>query len=109
MELTTRLNENQIDSRVRRGCARNNRRRHDRREEQPDDHGEQRSDAANVSIIDNSGTPVHSGTTPIALTLKKGQGYFKPETYTVRFAQDGYRWASLACSRSIRLQERCTR
>ncbi len=47
-------------------------------------------DAASVSIVNKSGTPVHSGTTPITVTLKKGRGYFKPETYTVRFAKDGY-------------------
>jgi hypothetical protein len=43
-----------------------------------------------VSIINESGTPVHSGATPITVTLKKGLGYFKPETYTVRFAKQGY-------------------
>ena len=47
-------------------------------------------DAANVSIVNKSGTPVHSGTTPITVTLKKGRGYFKPEAYTVRFAKEGY-------------------
>lgn len=47
-------------------------------------------DAASVSIINKSGAPVHSGTTPITVTLKKGRGYFKPESYTVRFAKDGY-------------------
>ena len=47
-------------------------------------------DAASVSIVNKSGTPVHSGTTPITVTLKKGRGYFKPESYTIRFAKDGY-------------------
>jgi hypothetical protein len=47
-------------------------------------------DAASVNIVNKSGTPVHSGTTPITVTLKKGRGYFKPESYTVRFAKDGY-------------------
>ncbi len=47
-------------------------------------------DAAHVSIVNKSGAPVHSGTTPITVTLKKGRGYFKPESYTVRFAKEGY-------------------
>jgi hypothetical protein len=47
-------------------------------------------DTANVSIVNKSGTPVHSGTTPITVTLKKGRGYFKPESYTVRFSKEGY-------------------
>ena len=32
---------------------------------------------------------MHSGTTPMTVTLKKGRGYFKPEVYTVRFTKDG--------------------
>jgi hypothetical protein len=47
-------------------------------------------DAASVSIVNKGGTAVHSGTTPITVTLKKGRGYFKPESYTIRFAKDGY-------------------
>jgi len=46
--------------------------------------------AANVSIVNKSGIPVHSGTTPMTVTLKKGRGYFKPELYTVRFTKDGF-------------------
>lgn len=47
-------------------------------------------EAASVSIVNKSGTPVHSGTTPITVTLKKGRGYFKPETYVVRFTKEGF-------------------
>jgi hypothetical protein len=47
-------------------------------------------DAASVNIVNKGGTAVHSGTTPITVTLKKGRGYFKPESYTIRFAKDGY-------------------
>ena len=46
--------------------------------------------AANVSIVNKSGIPVHSGTTPMTVTLKKGRGYFKPELYTVHFTKDGF-------------------
>jgi hypothetical protein len=47
-------------------------------------------EAANVSIVNVGGTAVHSGLTPMTVTLKKGRGYFKPETYTVRFAKEGF-------------------
>ncbi|HET9864683.1 MAG TPA: hypothetical protein VFP37_14650 [Steroidobacteraceae bacterium] len=47
-------------------------------------------EAASVSIVNKSGRAVHSGATPLTVTLKKGRGYFKPETYTVRFAKEGY-------------------
>ena len=40
-----------------------------------------------MSMSTKSGTPVHSGTTPITVTLKKGRGYFKPEIYTVALRQ----------------------
>ena len=46
--------------------------------------------AANVSIVNKGGIAVHSGTTPMTVTLKKGRGYFKPEVYTVRFTKDGF-------------------
>lgn len=46
--------------------------------------------AAQVSIVNKSGAPVHSGTTPVTVTLKKGRGYFKPEAYVVRFSKEGY-------------------
>jgi hypothetical protein len=47
-------------------------------------------DGASVSIVNKSGQAVHSGSTPLTVTLRKGRGYFKPETYTVRFAKEGY-------------------
>jgi hypothetical protein len=46
--------------------------------------------SAAVSITNAAGTPVHSGSTPMTVTLKKGRGYFKPESYTVRISKDGY-------------------
>ena len=33
---------------------------------------------------------MHSGNTPLTVTLKKGRGYFKAERYTVHIAKDGY-------------------
>jgi hypothetical protein len=46
--------------------------------------------SASVSITNRAGRVVHSGSTPLTVTLKKGAGYFKPESYKLRFTKDGY-------------------
>jgi hypothetical protein len=46
--------------------------------------------SAEVTIANRAGKMVHSGKTPMTVTLKKGAGYFKPEIYTLRFSQQGY-------------------
>lgn len=46
--------------------------------------------AAVVTIANAGGIAVHSGTTPVTVTLKKGRGYFKPEHYTVRISKEGF-------------------
>lgn len=46
-------------------------------------------DAA-VRISNASGAAVHSGNTPMTVTLKKGRGYFKPEHYSVRITKEGF-------------------
>lgn len=46
--------------------------------------------SAGVSITNTAGVAVHSGSTPMTVTLKKGRGYFKPETYTVRITKEGF-------------------
>ena len=47
-------------------------------------------DAATVRITNAAGMQVHGGSTPMTVTLKKGRGYFKAESYTVSLAKDGY-------------------
>jgi len=47
-------------------------------------------EGAAVKINNKSGAAVHSGNTPLTVTLKKGRGYFKAERYTIHFAKDGY-------------------
>lgn len=47
-------------------------------------------EGAAVKISNKGGAAVHSGNTPMTVTLKKGRGYFKPESYTVHIAKDGY-------------------
>lgn len=47
-------------------------------------------EGAAVTITNASGTPVHSGNTPMSVTLKKGRGYFKPEHYLVSITKEGF-------------------
>jgi len=46
--------------------------------------------AANIEVINRAGDRVHSGTSPMTVSLKRGAGYFKSEQYTVRFTKEGY-------------------
>jgi len=45
---------------------------------------------ASFEVTDKDGKVVHSGNTPSTVTLKSGRGYFKGQTYTLRFKKDGY-------------------
>lgn len=47
-------------------------------------------EGAAVVIANSSGEKVHTGTTPFTVTLKRGAGYFKPESYTLTFTKDGF-------------------
>ena len=47
-------------------------------------------EGAAVKINNKGGAAVHSGNTPLTVTLKKGRGYFKAERYTVHISKDGY-------------------
>src|SRR5262245_58447736 len=47
-------------------------------------------EGAAVKINNKGGAAVHSGNTPLTVTLKKGRGYFKAERYTIHLAKDGY-------------------
>ena len=48
-------------------------------------------EGAAVSVTNAAGSPVHSGNTPMTVTLKKGRGYFKAESYTFHISKEGYR------------------
>ncbi|HGM5578970.1 TPA: hypothetical protein ACKP22_000627 [Pseudomonas putida] len=41
-------------------------------------------------VVNRSGKLVHQGVTPSVVTLPSGQGYFKGETYTLRFKREGF-------------------
>jgi|SoiMethySBSTD1v2_1073268.scaffolds.fasta_scaffold1769816_1 hypothetical protein len=45
---------------------------------------------AAVTVTNRAGLVVHSGNTPLTVTLRKGAGYFKPASYTLRFTKDGF-------------------
>lgn len=45
---------------------------------------------ANFEVINKSGVVVHRGSTPGVVTLMSGEGYFRGQTYTLRFMREGY-------------------
>lgn len=47
-------------------------------------------DQANFVVTNRAGKTVHSGITPGTVTLKSSAGYYKGETYTIRFTKDGF-------------------
>lgn len=47
-------------------------------------------DGASTTITNAAGEKVHVGTTPFTVTLKRGAGYFRPETYKVTFEKPGF-------------------
>ncbi|ADU37658.1 hypothetical protein [Variovorax paradoxus] len=49
---------------------------------------------AAMTITNRAGEPVHTGTTPSTVTLKRGAGYFKSEAYTVTMKKEGFADAS---------------
>jgi hypothetical protein len=47
-------------------------------------------DKAQFTITDVRGREVLSGTTPTVVHLKAGGGYFKKQTYAIKFSKEGY-------------------
>ena len=47
-------------------------------------------EGASVSITNRAGDKIHSGLTPVTLTLKRGAGYFKSEVYKVVVKKEGF-------------------
>lgn len=47
-------------------------------------------DGAAISVSNRAGEKVHTGTTPVTLTLNRGAGYFKSETYVVTLNKEGF-------------------
>jgi hypothetical protein len=47
-------------------------------------------EGATISITNRAGEKIHTGLTPATVTLNRGAGYFKAESYTVRYEKAGY-------------------
>lgn len=47
-------------------------------------------DGATVTVTNRAGEKIHNGTTPLTVTLNRGAGYFKSETYKVEVTKEGY-------------------
>jgi PEGA domain len=58
-------------------------------------------DGATVTVTNRNGDKVHAGTTPVTLTLKRGAGYFKSESYTVSFSKPGFTDKEVVITSSI--------
>lgn len=58
-------------------------------------------DKASISIVDEEGKEVYSGTTPTVVTLATKAGYFRGKTYTVTFSKDGYAKHTAEIRRSV--------
>jgi uncharacterized protein YceK len=58
-------------------------------------------DTAAISIANRAGEKVHAGTTPMTVTLKRGAGYFKAESYTVSVSKEGYASKDITVTSSI--------
>jgi hypothetical protein len=58
-------------------------------------------DAATITIINSAGDTVHRGATPISVALKRGAGYFRGESYTVRIEKGGFKPAEIALNATI--------
>lgn len=58
-------------------------------------------EAATVTVTNRAGEKVHAGSTPATVTLKRGAGYFKAESYTVRFEKEGYQTREVVITGSV--------
>ena len=47
-------------------------------------------EGATVSVTNSAGEKVHNGATPLTLTLKRGAGYFRSESYTIAYSKAGF-------------------
>jgi hypothetical protein len=45
---------------------------------------------ADMVVSNAAGEQVHAGVTPVTLTLRRSGGYFRPESYTIKFTKAGH-------------------
>lgn len=58
-------------------------------------------DAANITITNKLGEKIHTGSTPATVTLKRGNGYFKPAGYQVTFSKEGFQTKTVQVKATI--------
>jgi hypothetical protein len=58
-------------------------------------------DGATASVTNRAGEKVHTGATPVTLTLNRGAGYFKSETYTITLTKEGFAAKELTLTSSV--------
>lgn len=58
-------------------------------------------DGATTTIQNTAGEKLHVGTTPFTVTLKRGAGYFRAETYKLSFEKPGFAPLELEISGSL--------
>jgi len=58
-------------------------------------------DTATITITNKSGEKVHTGITPVTVTLKRGNGYFKPAAYDVTFKKEGFQTKTIRVTGSV--------
>ena len=58
-------------------------------------------DGALASVTNRAGEKIHTGTTPVTLTLNRGAGYFKAETYTVTLTKEGFATKQLTLTSTV--------
>lgn len=56
---------------------------------------------ASVAITDRDGKPVHTGTAPMTVTLERGAGYFRSQSYKMVFSKPGFADKELLVESSI--------
>ncbi|WP_425918979.1 hypothetical protein [Acinetobacter sp. TSRC1-2] len=56
---------------------------------------------ASISISNKAGEKVHTGVTPATVTLKRGNGYFKPAAYDVAFKKEGFQTKTIQVTGSV--------
>jgi hypothetical protein len=56
---------------------------------------------ATASVMNRAGEQVHTGVTPVTLTLNRGAGYFVPENYTITLTKPGFDTKQITLSSTL--------
>lgn len=58
-------------------------------------------ESANVTVVNRAGQKIHTGVTPVTLTLHRGAGYFRPEIYRITMQKEGYASREIVISGTV--------